>query len=393
MQKSDLERLVNAAKCRVFGWEDASNDPYSVVLGTLIQCFNHPDATILCEPSLARTSKRPPDVVLVDTIAGIHIIEVKGHNLQQIEAIEPGGQICFRYENGNSKRNPVTQARNAMFDIKNATEQSFEGELELPFKYWVAFPRIGRAEWKIRWGNDGYCPPEFLFADDMSDLADRIRSVGQKQLSNIGIERWPSDQIAAIWKAFGDSSVLHHRPEDRAVRKTEEGSLGEVFDEAAETYKTLSEEQQRLAASLGNETEQIIARLRWPIEDQHVRPQDILILSMFMSSIESIAGTLAKTKIKGVESIHVVFREQDKILGQRSTQTLSTTASAKGYDAYCVLMASGNEFDCDVFRRISFYVGCTRAIENLAVFAHRKEGLVVELERVLARQSELAEVQ
>ena len=92
----------------------------------------------------------------------------------------------------------------------------------------------------------------------------------------------------------------------------------------------------------------------------------------------------------GVQGLHIAFREQDKLLGQRSTLTLSTTASAKGYDAYCVLLASGNEFDRDVIGRINFYVGCTRAIEYLEVFAHCNEGLVAEMERVLARQKELA---
>jgi hypothetical protein len=665
MHNHDLQKLVNTAQCRVFGWEDASNDSHRLILGLLIQGFPSPDATVLCEPSLARTSKRPPDVVLVDTIAGIHVIEVKAHDLAQIEAIEPGGQLRFRYENGTRTRNPVAQVRSAMFDIKNATEQSFDGELLLLFKYWVAFPNIRRSEWIARWGADAFCPPEFLFAEDMDGLADRLLSVGQRQLSNLGMTHWPSGQIAAIWKAFGDSSVLYHRPEEREARRVEEGTLGELFDEAAETYKTLSEEQQKLSAQnwhegprlirgvagsgktivlannlarrlqrslqeqglfrdqsprllvvcnnrslvpflekkialafqqrtgrplpekgldifshnrflyhlsqkglwryqriedgtdeerankylkeledtrrshpeifeavaydaifvdegqdfleedfrllkelcrvqpnhepniyvfyddaqnfLGRkrpnwlsvglnvrggrthvmshcfrntcpiveaafnvlygscangegeiptkefgdiatleekhaiareedgfwrvgfavrdgqpakltvasspsaETQEIVTRLRWLVENQRVRPQDILVLAFSRNRIEAIASALANTKINGVEGLHIAFREQDKLLGQRSTLTLSTTASAKGYDAYCVLLASGNEFDRDVIGRINFYVGCTRAIEYLEVFAYRNEGLAGELGQVLARQKELAE--
>ena len=665
MQKHELDRLVNAATCRVFGWEDASNDPHRLVVGTLIQGFNHPDATILCEPSLAHTSKRPPDVVLVDPIAGIHVVEVKGHPLSDIEAIEPGGILRFRYENGSKSKSPVAQVRSAMFDIKNATEQGFEGELDLPFKYWVAFPRISRSEWHTRWGANGFCPAEFHFSEDMPRLAERIRSVGQKHLANLGIEQWPSDQLAAVWKAFGDSSVLYHRPEDREARRIPEGTLGDLFDEAAESYKTLSEEQQRLssqnwhegprlirgvagsgktivlannlarrlqrshgsktlfaeevpperllavcnnrslvpflekkiglafqqrtghplpesgleifsfnrllydlsrkglfryqrieegtdeqravqylkdledtkqqhpeifqaagfdaifvdegqdfveedfrllkelcrvatdkepnlyvfyddaqnflgrkrpnwlsvglnvrggranvmsecfrntrliveaafnvlygtqangeadvptkefgdiagleekkliatdngfwrvnfavrhgqaprlsmATSSSAEIEEIVKRLRWLIEEQKVRPQDILVLGMTKSRIERIAEAIAAAKINGIDGLHVAFREQDKLLGQRSTLTLSTTATAKGYDAYCVLLASAHEFDRDLIGRTSFYVGCTRAIEYLEVFAHRNEGLVVEWERVLVRQRELA---
>lgn len=665
MNIDTLQKLVSAAQCRTFGWEDASNDAHRLILGLLIQGFRSPNATILGEPSLARTSKRPPDVVLVDTIAGVHVIEVKGHNLAQIEGIDPGGQLRFRYENGTRTRNPVAQVRSAMFDIKNVTEQSLDEELLLPFKYWVAFPNICRTNWDARWGADAYCPPEFLFAEDMERLPVRLLDVGQRQLANLGLTHWPSNQIAAIWKAFGDSSVLYHRPEEREARRVAEGTLGEVFDEAAETYKTLSEEQQRLSAQnwhegprlvrgvagsgktivlannlarrlqrclqeqglfanqsprllavcnnrslvpflqkkidlafqqrtgrslpekglevfsynrflfhlsqkglwryqriedgtdeerasnylkeledtkrnhpeiveaasydaifidegqdfleedfqlltelcrvqaghepnmyvfyddaqnfLGRkrpnwlsvglnvrggrshvmsqcfrntrpiveaafnvlygscangegeiptkefgdiatlqekqaivreadgfyrisfavrdgqppkftfasspaaETQAIVTRLRWLIEEQRVRPQDILVLGFSRNRIEAIAGAVAAANIKGVEGLHVAFREQDKLLGQRLTLTLSTTASAKGYDAYCVLMASGNEFDRDLIGRINFYVGCTRAIEYLEVFAYRKEGLAVEFERVLTIQRALTE--
>ncbi|MCX7406624.1 MAG: hypothetical protein NTZ32_00905 [Planctomycetales bacterium] len=114
---------------------------------------------------------------------------------------------------------------------------------------------------------------------------------------------------------------------------------------------------------------------------------------MKKSRSEAIATAVTNAKIKRIDALHVAFREQDKLLGQRSNLTLSTTASAKGYDAYCVLLASGNEFERGVIGRISFYVGCTRAIEYLEVFAHRREGLVLEWEQVLARQAELASLE
>lgn len=53
-------------------------------------------------------------------------------------------------------------------------------------------------------------------------------------------------------------------------------------------------------------------------------------------------------------------------------------ASAKVYDAYCVLFASDNEFEADSIGRIHFCVGCTRAIEYLEVFAYRNGSLVAE---------------
>jgi len=60
MDAATLDRLVGKSKCRVFGSEDAANEPQRNVLAVLIEGFDHPDATVLCEPSLARKTTRPP---------------------------------------------------------------------------------------------------------------------------------------------------------------------------------------------------------------------------------------------------------------------------------------------------------------------------------------------
>ena len=46
-----------------------------------------------------------------------------------------------------------------------------------------------------------------------------------------------------------------------------------------------------------------------------LRPQDILVLSMKKSRIEAIATAVTNAKIKGIDALHVAFREQDKLLG------------------------------------------------------------------------------
>ena len=97
MNADALAKVVERARCRVFGQEDAANDPQRDVLAALIRGFDHTDATVLCEPSLARKTARPPDAVLVDPDAGVHVVEVKGVALDQVEAIEPGGQLKIRY--------------------------------------------------------------------------------------------------------------------------------------------------------------------------------------------------------------------------------------------------------------------------------------------------------
>jgi len=657
MNSDRLSRLANSSACRVVGWENAVHDAQRAVLAALVAGFDRPDAAILCEPSLARKTTRPPDVVLIDTEAGVHVVEVKGVSLDQVEAVEAGGQFHIRYSNGVSKKNPFAQVRNAMFDIKDATERALSGELLLPFKYWVILPRITREEWLTKWGANTFCPPELLFVGDIEPtmLANRLGAAGKRSLSNQGIERWPADQLQAVWTAFGDSSVLYPLPDDRRLRRVTEGTLGEQFDEAAESYKTLSDEQQKLsaqnweegprlvrgvagsgktivlannlarrlqrllaagptlfdaprkpkiaaicfnrclapflrkkiaiayqqrtgnelpdgtvevfaynrlmwhlkekglwryqplddsddatraatylkqleyvkqhdpaafdaasydaiyidegqdlveedfrllkelcrtadgkepnlyvfyddaqnlfgrrrpnwhsiglnvrggrahimtecfrntkhivqaafnvlygsfatdavstptwdfgdistmtekglidaeggvwkinfakrigrkptvsiAASRTQETAQILTRLRWLLEEQQVRPEDVLLLSFTQRRIEELADAIRDAKIPAVSGLHVAFKERDERLGQRGRLTLSTAASAKGYDAYCVLLASANEFKDDVMGRASFYVGCTRAIEYLEVFGYQRKGLLTEME-------------
>jgi hypothetical protein len=81
MKSETLAIVVEDARCRVFGHGDAGNAPHREVLAALIRGFDHADATVLCEPSLARKTTRPPDCVLVDPVAGVHVVEVKGVHL------------------------------------------------------------------------------------------------------------------------------------------------------------------------------------------------------------------------------------------------------------------------------------------------------------------------
>jgi hypothetical protein len=97
MKTAQFANVIRTASCRVLGGEDASNDAQRTVMAALIRGFDQADTTILCEPSLARKTTRPPDIVVVDLVAGLHVIEVKGVTLDQIEALEPGGQFCIRY--------------------------------------------------------------------------------------------------------------------------------------------------------------------------------------------------------------------------------------------------------------------------------------------------------
>jgi len=665
MTKAELDRIVAGARCQVNGPDSVRYNGHRLVLGRLIQAFNNSESALLCEPSLARNTLHPPDLVLIDPEIGVHVIEVKGITLEQIERIEAGGTLHVRYANRIARANPIEQVRNAMFAIRDATSRAFGSDVALPFKYWVVFPFLRRQSWIGRFGDGAFRPPEYLFADAMesADLA-RILGASDRAASLGPIRVCPLDQLKYVWHAFGDTSVLYCTPHQREARPTRDGTLGRQFDQAAEAYKQLSDDQQRLSAanwdggprqirgvagsgktivlannlarhlerrladagdglfgdrpaqprilavcfnrtlapfirkkiniafeqrngravprtavevltinqltyklaragvwrfqdvqnaqdivraiqyldqlqdfrrrspqrlqslaydaiyvdegqdffeeefrllkelcrvkdgaepnlyvfyddaqnlygrsrpnwqSLGlnvlggrsvvmtqcfrntqpivetafnvlygtcaggsgdvptkrfadiasleqkglirndggfwrieftprtgakprlalatdvdQENQLIVARLRWLTGEQEVRPEDIQVLTFSRQRVTQLAEVIAAANIPTIEAVHLAIdeKQKDQPLGQKGRLTVSTVASAKGYDAYCVLLASANEFKTDVTGRANFYVGCTRAIEYLEVFAYEKKNLVVEYEAALRR--------
>jgi hypothetical protein len=226
VKRDELSKIVERAKCKIIGWDEASNDGHRLALATLIQAFDTTESALLCEPSLARKTNRPPDIVLIDPEIGVHVFEVKGIALDQIEGLEAGGQLRIRYSNGVRTRSPIAQVRNAMFDIKDATMRAFGDEVRLPLKYWVVFSLITSSSWAARFGPDSFCPSEFLFSDDLdsSHLARRLGASDRLHATE-PISLCPLEQLQCVWKAFGDSSVLYSSPEDRQRRRTGEGTL------------------------------------------------------------------------------------------------------------------------------------------------------------------------
>lgn len=661
MNRGELGKLIDRSSCRVFGWQDATSDGHRATLAAFIEAFDNSESALLVEPSLSRKSTRPPDIVLIDPEVGVHVIEVKALSLAQIEAIEPGGVLVIRYAQGTRRRNAIAQVRSAMFDIKDATARAFEQDLTIPFRYWVVFPRIHRVEWEARFGREGFCPPELLFADDLerTSLLRRLHATDRRRDRSTPIRTCRLEELQNVWTAFGDNSVLYVRPEHRPERKVDEGTLGELFDQRAQALKQLSAEQQRLSemfwesgprlirgvagsgktvvlannlarrikrllgeqdaslfgrparrpriaavcfnrtlapfiagkiaaafeqrtgralpegvvqvfplnklvyelsraglwayqppksvdettrarryheqllrfresdptaferiafdaiyvdegqdfveaefellrdlclappggepnlyvfyddaqnlygrgrpnwASLGlnirgrafvmtecfrnprpivetsfnvlygtalegkretptrdfgdiatlqdkkliameggrwrvlfarrgghppmltlandreGETRLLLARLTLLVREERVRPQDILVLTLSRDRAQEIADAIRRERIAGVSGVHLAFKEKDAPLCPAGKVTVSTVHSAKGYDAFIVLLAGANDFRTDVTGRACFYVACTRAVERLEVFASERGGLVPELMRLL----------
>jgi superfamily I DNA and RNA helicase len=111
-------------------------------------------------------------------------------------------------------------------------------------------------------------------------------------------------------------------------------------------------------------------------------PQDILVLTLRKARARQLANALA-TRISS-NLVRCTFNEKDSLAVQPNKVTVSTIASAKGYDAPYVLLASLDDFPGDVEGRASLYVGCTRAREWLDVSGSSVTPLVREFETSLA---------
>ncbi|MBN2492891.1 MAG: AAA family ATPase [Planctomycetes bacterium] len=143
--------------------------------------------------------------------------------------------------------------------------------------------------------------------------------------------------------------------------------------------------QLHLAEDAEGEEIALLRRLRWLIEDEDVAPEDILVLGLRRERLRRLAGQLRGNL--AVQDIRLPFEteQKDDPISRRGCLTLSTVNSAKGYDAFCVLLVSTNEFGPDRESRAAFYLACTRAREHLDVFAHEDSGLARELRLVLER--------
>jgi len=193
---------------------------------------------------------------------------------------------------------------------------------------------------------------------------------------NILYGRFGGSKVGVPTKLFADVATLE-----------EKGLIEDVGDHYEVRFAVRGGMPPRLtiAPDLREEHRLMVERLRWLVEEQRVKPEDILVLAQSWGRVVGFAKAVESAALPSISEVHVAKTDQDRHLRRRGCLALSTVASAKGYDAYCVLMVSANDFPTDVTGRASFHVGCTRAIEYLEVFAHQKSGLVAEMERALGR--------
>jgi len=250
---------------RVIEPDEARTAGHQHVLLVMAQTFDVDGATVLCEPSIVGQRSGVPDLVVVDPYSGVHVIEVKAVTLDAVRSVQPGGAIEIEYDSGR-RRDPVKQARNAMFDIRDVASRHFGGDLNAVFEHWVVFPQIERDEWEAKFGELIAGRRDVLFRDDLesSGLVGRLRERATSRLgggdANGGTLLVPPKQMDSQMAAVGDSAVL--APVDPAPPvAASEGSLGEHLADRHGEYRALTEQQQRLASQDWNEGPRLVRRV------------------------------------------------------------------------------------------------------------------------------------
>jgi hypothetical protein len=226
------------------------NDAEAQLLTAIIKAYGKsPAGFIYHSPGRARSSIRPPDVVLCHPDVGLLVIEAKKHGIDAIEGIE-AGCLLVRYQGYVRPKNVIQQVQDQMFDIKADALKLIRKARELPLmNCMVAFPNIWESEW-VKSGYDKAHPSlELLFRDqchDRSRLKKRIRQVVQDGMKRAGRSRPLTDRhVDTLYRIFGKSAVINeHRPPRAWV---EEETVGGYVDEMMVLDKYLSREQEDLS--------------------------------------------------------------------------------------------------------------------------------------------------
>jgi superfamily I DNA and RNA helicase len=98
---------------------------------------------------------------------------------------------------------------------------------------------------------------------------------------------------------------------------------------------------------------------------EQVRPEHILMLCPTIEECKQLESVMSSKmrqtpQVKGFRRPYV-DEEKDQLIFQDGHLTISTTNSAKGYDAQIVLMAATDRISTEPDGRASFYVSATRA--------------------------------
>lgn len=248
--RRELVSAIRDAAIRVVGQDLLKNDGEALLLTAIVRAYgSSPAGFIYAAPSRARSTNRPPDVVLCHPEVGLLVVEAKHLPLRTIQGVE-AGSIYIRRSGMVKTENPVRQVENQMFDIDDDIGRIIRDKWKRPLSNcMVALTAISESEWVARGYDRAHPSTQLLFREQLEDtgrLRQRISRLVTESLErsrkDVPLNR---DDIELIAKVFGNSDVIN---ESRPPRNhVERDSLGGYIDEMMALEKYLSEEQKELS--------------------------------------------------------------------------------------------------------------------------------------------------
>ncbi len=248
--QAKLMSAVRDAKIKVVGYDLTKNDAEAVLLTAIVRAYgDSPAGFIYAAPSRARSTLRPPDVVLCHPDVGLLVIEAKGILIDQIQGLE-AGSIFIRYQGYNKPENVIRQVEDQMFEIDADIQRLVRDRRAKPLtNCMVAFPNISESDWTAKGHDRAHPSTQLLFREQLQDLSrlkKRVRNlIAQAMAESHKAEPLNLKQIEVILQVFGNSDIINKRRPPRAW--VEKELLGSYVDQMVALDKYLSEEQKDLS--------------------------------------------------------------------------------------------------------------------------------------------------
>jgi superfamily I DNA and RNA helicase len=248
--ENEVNAAVRKSKIETIGQADILNGAQATVVVSILNAYgDSPSAFLYIEPRTGTSTDRPPDVLLCHEQVGLLFIEVKGDKIEDIHGLN-AGKLLVRRQGYTVPQDPIRQAEQAMYGVKNAVERKLGYRQAQPlYNVMAAFPNISESDWVERGYDQAYDSVHLLFRETLETSQRLKKRVGMlvtktmeesKKATPLNIE-----QVSAIKAVFGDSAVINDRRQPRAW--IDKQKLGEYVDYMASLEKYLSSEQQELS--------------------------------------------------------------------------------------------------------------------------------------------------
>ena len=112
-----MQNAIRDTRFEVWGHEGLDDEAVALIVTGLLRAFKSDAGLLYVEPYPVKGTDRPPDLLFVTPETGALSIEVKGHEIERIQAVR-NGAVTVRYQGYQREKNAVQQARNAMFEMK-----------------------------------------------------------------------------------------------------------------------------------------------------------------------------------------------------------------------------------------------------------------------------------